>query len=149
MCVWKLIVGIVAIISSFYQSPQKNILKDGQTIHRRQEIQKKTDGKKRKRNEADKNYGKKREKNRTLRLERTANFKSKTKMTKTNLDWRQENEGIRKRKNGVNTHNNGDRQRVGKGKVQTLFPLFFQPVLHFHSCTEQTHINTRTFHSVF
>lgn len=55
VCVWKLIVGIVAVISSFYQSPQKNILKDGQTIHTRQEIQKKIDGKKRTQNEADSN----------------------------------------------------------------------------------------------
>lgn len=39
------------------------------------------------------------------------------------------------------THKEG--LRVGKGKVQTVFPLFFQPFLHFHSCAKQTHTHTR------
>lgn len=58
-------------------------------------------------------------------------FKSKHKKgQKDKLDWQQENEVIRKKEGQEAT------ERVGKGKVQTLFSTFF-----FHPRTKQTHMD--------
>lgn len=75
-------------------------------------------------------------KNSTFKVRKNSSFKIKTKNDKDNLDWRQENEGIRKRKNGVNTRNNIDRG-LERAKYKLSFPFSFNLLYSF------THVQSK------